>query len=444
MNGYGQRILLAVVIGTLLAMAAPVGAQQAQSDEQNEHPRRGEGRRARNEDRSNEPGQVQAPQARDEAPERRPEPRPAVVERAQRAQPQWQRGPEPAESGRRWQQAERQERDTRRDEAWSQRMAQEAEREQRDEAERVRNAQAQERARDQRDRALSQQRESEAREQQARQRRAAPEPGREFEARRTREDDRPQPGQVRENDQQRGPAWRDLDRVAQERRDIDERRTADRDERERRQDARRDGVGPRLPAPQQRRLIESQQRQAEAYRHSQADRERVAEQYSRTLRDQRRTSQYRYQNDYIRRVRDHHHRYSTRRWDYYNDPFFYTPVSYRYYFSGYHYDTNRYGADLLRDAVRRGYEEGYWAGRADRMDGWRPDYRSSYAYSDASYGYYGYYVPYDAYRYYFRQGFRRGYDDGYYGAYRYGTYRRGTPSILPAILATILVLDALD
>ncbi|WP_198032453.1 hypothetical protein [Aerolutibacter daejeonensis] len=143
-------------------------------------------------------------------------------------------------------------------------------------------------------------------------------------------------------------------------------------------------------------------------------------------------------------MRDHHHRHATRRWDYYNDPFFYTPVSYRYYFSGYHYDTNRYGADLLRDAVRRGYEEGYWAGRADRMDGWRPDYRSSYAYSDASYGYYGYYVPYDAYRYYFRQGFRRGYDDGYYGAYRYGTYRRGTPAILPAILATILVLDALD
>ena len=34
-----------------------------------------------------------------------------------------------------------------------------------------------------------------------------------------------------------------------------------------------------------------------------------------------------------------------------------------------------------------------------------------------------------------------GYDDGYYCAYRSGTYRRGTPSILPAILATILVLE---
>lgn len=227
-----------------------------------------------------------------------------------------------------------------------------------------------------------------------------------------------------------------MDRVVQERRDADDR--------DRRDEARRERRDQRLSNQQQRRLIETQQRQAEDYRRAQFDSERRAEQFGRTLRDQRRTSQFRYQNDYIRRSRDHYHRHSARRWDYYNDPFFYTPVSYRYYFSGYHYDTNRYGADMLRDAVRQGYEEGYWAGRADRMDGWRPDYRSSYAYMDASYGYYGYYVPYDAYRYYFRQGFRRGYDDGYHGGYRYGTYRRGTPAILPAILATILVLDALD
>ena len=255
--------------------------------------------------------------------------------------------------------------------------------------------------------------------------------------------DRPQPVRERHETDQRGPAWRDFDGIARERADADRARSGHREE-ARREEFRGDRGGHRLSNQQQTRLIESQRRQAEDYQRLQADSQQRAEHFSRTLRDQRRTSQYRYQGDYVRRLHDHRHRYATRRWDYYNDPFFYTPVSYRYHFGGYHYDTNRYGADLLRDAVRHGYEEGYWAGRADRMDGWRPDYRGSYAYGDASYGYQGYYVPYSAYRYYFRQGFRRGYEDGYHGGYRYGSYRRGTPAILPAILATILVLEALD
>ena len=98
---------------------------------------------------------------------------------------------------------------------------------------------------------------------------------------------------------------------------------------------------------------------------------------------------------------------------------------------------------MLRQAIRYGYQEGYRAGRADRLDGWRPDYRNAYAYQDANYGYYGYYVNPREYNYYFRQGFRRGYDDGYGRSYRYGNYVDGNYLILQNVLSAILNLQHL-
>lgn len=98
----------------------------------------------------------------------------------------------------------------------------------------------------------------------------------------------------------------------------------------------------------------------------------------------------------------------------------------------------------MRQAVNYGYEEGLRAGRADRDDRWGYDYRDSYAYRDAGYGYNGYYLDQGAYQYYFRQGFQRGYEDGYYGRYRYA--RRGDDGnyiILAAVLSAILGLQLL-
>ena len=54
------------------------------------------------------------------------------------------------------------------------------------------------------------------------------------------------------------------------------------------------------------------------------------------------------------------------------------------------------------------------------------------------------------YQYYFQQGFQRGYQDGsnseyqngYNGAFRYGTYDNGTPSILGTILNEILNIQS--
>ena len=87
---------------------------------------------------------------------------------------------------------------------------------------------------------------------------------------------------------------------------------------------------------------------------------------------------------------------------------------------------------MLRQAVNYGYEEGFAAGQADRQDRWAFNYQDSYAYQDGNYGYGGFYVERDDYNYYFREGFRRGYEDGYYGRYRYGVYATGsTPSWAP-------------
>jgi hypothetical protein len=98
---------------------------------------------------------------------------------------------------------------------------------------------------------------------------------------------------------------------------------------------------------------------------------------------------------------------------------------------------------MLRDAVNNGYEEGYRAGLSDREDGWQGDYQNSYGYQDASYGYDSYYVGLDDYNYYFREGFRRGYEDGYYSRNQYGHYSSGKYTILGAVAGAILdiVLD---
>lgn len=99
---------------------------------------------------------------------------------------------------------------------------------------------------------------------------------------------------------------------------------------------------------------------------------------------------------------------------------------------------------MLRRAINDGYDQGYRAGQADREDGWGFNPQDEYAYDDASYGYDGYYVDLSEYQYYFREGFRRGYEDGYYSTSRYGRYNNGTFSILDAILDGILGLQLLN
>jgi len=202
----------------------------------------------------------------------------------------------------------------------------------------------------------------------------------------------------------------------------------------------RPGEPGRVDRDDQRRRYEQDRQRAHDWQRQEASRRAAYEQRSRELERQRRNAQYRYQQDYYRRWLAQQARWNNYRSDYYNDPYYYTPANIRYGYGGSWYYTNRYGANLLQQAVRDGYQEGFRAGRADSMDGWRFDYRGSYAWIDGSYGYGGYYVNRDTYRYYFRQGFERGYRDAYYGRYQYGYYDRRSDIgvILPAVIGAIL------
>jgi hypothetical protein len=130
-------------------------------------------------------------------------------------------------------------------------------------------------------------------------------------------------------------------------------------------------------------------------------------------------------------------------YNYNSDPYFNTAPSYRYSRSGRYYETNQYGANLLKQAVTYGYEQGFRAGQADREDGWGYNYQDTYAYQDANYGYNGFYVDQNDYNYYYREGFSRGYDDGYNNRYQYGSYSNGNYSVQGAVMSQILNLQSL-
>ena len=166
----------------------------------------------------------------------------------------------------------------------------------------------------------------------------------------------------------------------------------------------------RLSQQRQQQLISEQQQRLVQYRQNLDQQQRVEQQRGAELQQRGRMAQYRYQQQYWDHVRQQQVRLRNDRHDYNNDPYFYTGWNYRYQRGGQYYETNQYGANMLREAVNYGYEQGFRAGQADRQDRWHPDYQNSFAYQDANYGYGGYYVPQDEYNYYFRQGFQRGYE----------------------------------
>jgi flagellar motor protein MotB len=200
----------------------------------------------------------------------------------------------------------------------------------------------------------------------------------------------------------------------------------------------------RLPQQRQQQLISQQQQRLAQYRDQLDQQQRLAQQQSAQLQRQNRTAQYGFQQQHIARLRSQQLSIqNARNYNYGGDPYFYTPPSYRYSRGGRYYETNQYGVDLLRQAVNYGYEEGFAAGQADRQDRWAFSYQDSYAYQDGNYGYGGFYVERDDYSYYFREGFRRGYEDGYYGRYQYGSYSNGRGSILGGVLSVIINFESI-
>jgi hypothetical protein len=159
---------------------------------------------------------------------------------------------------------------------------------------------------------------------------------------------------------------------------------------------------------------------------------------------EKRMAHYRYQREYADEMLRQQRLYERERiQNYRNDHFFNTCYDRRYNRGGTYYRTNRYGIEHLQQAIQYGYSQGFQAGRADREDRWRYDFESCNAYRDANYGFNGYYVNQADYNYYFREGFRRGYEDGYHRRYNYGRVTNGKYIILRSILTGILPFEIL-
>ena len=249
----------------------------------------------------------------------------------------------------------------------------------------------------------------------------------------------PQEEQKRDQQEKQQPQKQEQkqERV-QKKSEQDQKQQQQRVQQQQQQDQKQQQKQQRLSQQQQQKLISQQQQRVVQYRQHLEQQQALAQQNAVLLQQQKRIAQYRFHEQYLDRVRQQQIHLRDDRFDYARDPYFYTAPIYRYNRGGSYYETNEYGAKTLRQAVNYGYEAGFRAGKADRDDRWGSNYKDSYAYRDANYGYSGYYVNRDDYNYYFREGFRRGYEDGYNSRYRYGRFADGNPSILETILSQIL------
>ena len=197
------------------------------------------------------------------------------------------------------------------------------------------------------------------------------------------------------------------------------------------------------PEEQKQRVQQEQQRATQYKQHLDVQVKAVQQQTAQ-LQAQQRAEQARTQQEYAAQLqRQQAAQRAQAAHDYSRDPYVTTPHNYRYNVDGNYHQTNEYGAAVLRQAVSNGYQQGYRAGQADRRDRWAANYQNSPAFRDASYGFSGNYVDLSDYQYYFREGFARGYGDGYDAQLRYGSSSNGTTSILASVLTSILGLTSI-
>ncbi|HEY4218118.1 MAG TPA: hypothetical protein VGM67_13325 [Gemmatimonadaceae bacterium] len=194
-----------------------------------------------------------------------------------------------------------------------------------------------------------------------------------------------------------------------------------------------------LPPDQQRQRAQEQEQRTTQYKQHLDQQMHTVQQRTAQLQQQKRAAQARAQADYETRLRQQQQQLAVAR-NYATDPYVRTAPSYRYTIAGAARETNQYGVDVLHTAVNDGYREGLRAGAADHADHWKFDYQNSPEYQDADYGYSGQYVDLSDYNYYFRQGFQRGYSDGYYSRTQYGSSTNG---ILANLVTGILGLVSL-
>ena len=183
----------------------------------------------------------------------------------------------------------------------------------------------------------------------------------------------------------------------------------------------------------------SAQNYNEEYREWQEAQRRAQEEYRDYLRTRNRSdyrdwqqAQRRAQREYAeyRRTAGYNNRYTNRAGG---------SRYYRVYRNGRYYQTDARGAELLRQAVNSGYQQGFQQGQLDARYGRRANYYGNNVYRSGTFGYQTY-VDRSQYQYYFQQGFQRGYEDGFNNQYRYGYRSNNGINILGTILNGILNL----
>lgn len=195
-----------------------------------------------------------------------------------------------------------------------------------------------------------------------------------------------------------------------------------------------------VPPQEQQQRVDEQRLRDSAYKMALADQVRAGHQAADALQQQKRTAQHSYNQQYTANLQQQQKRLRNQHPDPRRDPYYTAPMTFRYRVGSTDRETNQYGADVMRQAVNNGYQQGWKSGRADRTDRWPSSYQKSYGYEDANYGFGGKYLSQSDYNYYFREGFQRGYEDGYARRPQYGTVVNGSPSILGNILSDILGL----
>ncbi|HLA94718.1 MAG TPA: hypothetical protein VK612_03280 [Pyrinomonadaceae bacterium] len=110
---------------------------------------------------------------------------------------------------------------------------------------------------------------------------------------------------------------------------------------------------------------------------------------------------------------------------------------YRVNRNGSYYNTDQRGAEMLRQAVNAGYQQGYRSGQQDRNGRRNSSWNNSSVDRNGTYGYQSH-VDRSQYQYYFQQGFQKGYQDGYNSQNRYGSNNGGSMNILGTILNQVL------
>lgn len=248
------------------------------------------------------------------------------------------------------------------------------------------------------------------------------------------QDKKKQDEQDKENDKKKNANSQQQQQSQQERqREVAKQKQQENELKQKRAQEQRQLKQKRVSQQEQQARIQKQEQQLAVYRKNIALREELAERDAQILRQQKRIQHLRFQEQYEERLRAQRLQMNQARYDYSNDPYYYTAPNYRYMRDGQYRQTNQYGIKKLEKALQAGYNEGYKAGRADQEDRWRYDYRSAFAYKDANYGYDGRYIAQDEYNHYFREGFQRGYDDGYYGRNKYGRKNDGDGNIIEGV-----------